>query len=384
MQHYDAVIVGGGVAGGFAALRLAHAGWRIALIEKAARHRHKACGHCLHQRSFASLERAGVLEDVKSAASGRTNSLRVHQVGKRVLQSNFASDDDAAQGLMISRSVLDQLLIDRAAALGAEIFQPARARVIFNASNTRVVVECGSLVTTIQTPLVIGADGVGSSVARIAGLADAASAGRNFGCSFSCNAPKGQDGDSGTIEMFMTDGGYLGMVNDGRGHLHIAMRIAASLRSSQRVPVQFVRAAAHQHERLQSIGLHRLARDDMRHFCAVGPLPWQPRNVASNRAALVGDAAGYIEPFTGEGMTWALQSADALATVLEQTPPGTWNEKLATAYARQWKRQVSRRQRLCRTVATALKSPRLTGMCISAARRMPALTNHVVRMVVAS
>ena len=385
MQHYDAIIVGGGVAGAFAALRLVRAKWQVALIEKGMRNRHKACGHCLHQRCFPVLERAGILDQVKAAATARTRAVRIHDGGARWLHAGFADDDHGAEGLVISRHELDQLIIDRAAEEGARVFQSTSAQLILNQrARAHVHVHQSSQCFQMRAPLVIGADGVGSAVARTAGLASRASAGRNYGCSFSIKSPVDLDAKQGTIELFLTRGGYLGMVGSGADHLHIAMRIAAGNDMKGVRPLQFLHQNAKCHERLRMIGLHKAQSEDLRDFCATGPFPWRPSRVATDRIALIGDAAGYIEPFTGEGMTWALHSADALCSILMQARPGTWNSIMAREYARRWKKLLSRRHALCQTFAAAMHSRRIAGMCLGAARRTPALTNHLVRMVVSA
>jgi flavin-dependent dehydrogenase len=113
-------------------------------------------------------------------------------------------------------------------------------------------------------------------------------------------------------------------------------------------------------------------------------MPWQPRRctIAHGQTALVGDAAGYVEPFTGEGMSWAIQCADVLAGVLADVAPGTWAGALARRYIRAWKHQVGRRQRVCRLLACALARPRLWRLLFDAGSNVPWLTRRLVDRVV--
>jgi 2-polyprenyl-6-methoxyphenol hydroxylase-like FAD-dependent oxidoreductase len=386
MKRFDAVVIGGGPAGSLTALRLARAGWGVGLIEKGPRHRHKTCGHCLHARSFQALERAGVLHQIRASAVGSTATVVVRDEVSRCVRSHFANANDLNRGLVISRQTLDQLLIDRAAELGAEVFQESMARLVLTEKPCAMVaVRSDGKSFRVRTPLVIGADGVGSGVARAAGLASPESAGRNFGCSFSMAMhAAAEEIPAQTIAMFLAADGYLGVVRESNCRLHVAMRIGAAGTPDRRNPLGFVHAVAWRFPVLQAMGMHCLSRDHVHNFCAVGPIPWRPRRLANPRVALVGDAAGYIEPFTGEGMTWALTSAETLCNVLETCGPGRWDAACIEEYVDSWKREVGRRHWLCRAVATALASRRITGLCMRAAGRVPAMTDRVVRMVVAA
>ena len=114
---------------------------------------------------------------------------------------------------------------------------------------------------------------------------------------------------------------------------------------------------------------------------AAGPIPCCPHRVASARVALVGDAAGYLEPFSGEGMSWAVESAAILAGVAADGARGRWDATYGRRYERAWRGRIRRRQRLCRLLAMTLDRPRLTGALHGAARRHPALAGWIARRV---
>ena len=99
-------------------------------------------------------------------------------------------------------------------------------------------------------------------------------------------------------------------------------------------------------------------------------MPWRPREVASPRGVLVGDAAGYVEPFTGEGMSWAIESA----VLLDQAAD-------PVAYARSYRRALRRRQRWCGLVVGALRRPRVAGLMFRAALARPVLADLIARRV---
>lgn len=125
-----------------------------------------------------------------------------------------------------------------------------------------------------------------------------------------------------------------------------------------------------------------LARDDMANLRAGGPIPCHPRRVADDRCALVGDAAGYVEPCTGEGMACAIQGAHVLRGVLEGVHPGTWNERLAQRYQIAWRNRIAARQRWCSMIAFALQRPSLFNLLIRLGRGRQSLAQRLVDQVV--
>jgi menaquinone-9 beta-reductase len=89
-----------------------------------------------------------------------------------------------------------------------------------------------------------------------------------------------------------------------------------------------------------------------------GTLPLTRHNplLAGWRLFVLGDAAGYVEPFTGEGIAWALTAAVAVAPLAEQAR-AAWDPRLATLWHRRYDVLIRRRQRLCRMLSGVLKRP---------------------------
>lgn len=382
-ERFDAAIVGGGPAGALAARLLAQRGWRVLLVERGARNRNKTCGHCLAGRALPILDEAGLLECVRAIATGRTASLRVHDERGSCLSAPIAADAHG-ENLIVPRSQFDQLLRDAAAEAGATVWHDAAARVLrVHHEQSQLRVGHASQRIDVECRLLIGADGVGSAVARAGGLADASNAGRKFGFAFDV-AANADAIESGAIEMFLAPGGYLGVVRQNDDTLHVAALLAASDGRGTNVPAAFVAKVAALHPAIQhALGdLARSAalRDPNHQFIAVGPMPWRPRAVSSRALALVGDAAGYIEPFTGEGIAWALHSATLLAKAIE-AGDGAWNRSAADIYADMWRNEIQRRQRVCGWLAATLERPRLSRWMLRAGRAVPMVTRRLVREV---
>src|SRR5262249_53573698 len=103
----------------------------------------------------------------------------------------------------------------------------------------------------------------------------------------------------------------------------------------------------------------------------------RPARLAAGRLFVVGDASGYVEPFTGEGMAWAVMSAAALAPIAARAIH-RWDDGLIREWEATHRRVVGRRQRVCRVVSRVLRSPLLTRLAVRALRLLPVLSRPVV------
>src|SRR5262249_61026451 len=102
--------------------------------------------------------------------------------------------------------------------------------------------------------------------------------------------------------------------------------------------------------------------------CRARPaLTRQARRRAAERVFVIGDAAGYVEPFTGEGMAWALASGAAVVPLAA----AEWRPELMREWAARYRDVVSRRQAACRAAAAVLRHPLLTAAPVAVLARVP-------------
>jgi 2-polyprenyl-6-methoxyphenol hydroxylase-like FAD-dependent oxidoreductase len=104
----------------------------------------------------------------------------------------------------------------------------------------------------------------------------------------------------------------------------------------------------------------------------------QTRPLAGDRIFLIGDAAGYVEPFTGEGIAWALISAQAVVPLVLSAIDG-WDQGLGQAWSRLHRRLIGRRQFVCRAVAAGLRRPWLASVGFEVLSRVPAAAGFGLR-----
>ncbi|MFM7150307.1 MAG: NAD(P)/FAD-dependent oxidoreductase, partial [Gemmataceae bacterium] len=108
------------------------------------------------------------------------------------------------------------------------------------------------------------------------------------------------------------------------------------------------------------------------------PLTRTTRHVSGHRFFVVGDATGYVEPFTGEGMAWGLTSAISLAEMASDAVK-TWSPRMAQSWHHHHVYHVRPRQRWCRFLAGMLRHQGLTSALVKTLGHFPGLSNPVVR-----
>lgn len=337
-KRYDAVVIGAGPAGCVAALSLARRGVRALMIEKAARGRWKVCGCCLGATGIDALHDADLghvlgasspLDSFTLAARGRRTTLRL---------SGFAT---------ISRELLDRSLAEAAEAAGVETLWNTSASASLDGT---AMLNDG---TEIRTGAIIDASGLQGQ----RGSAPRVSRSARIGLGLATGDSRCK---SGELTMAVGRGGYLGRVALPDGRVDFAAAVTPG----------FVRTSGSPINALQTIwqGAGLDPADVPDGAWRGTPALTRSRDAQDGRILRVGDAAGYIEPFTGEGMSWALLAAsrvadDAIACI-ERGPE-------ASAWARTLHRLLSKRHARCRAVSIAVRSPSLVSASILAATIMP-------------
>jgi flavin-dependent dehydrogenase len=117
------------------------------------------------------------------------------------------------------------------------------------------------------------------------------------------------------------------------------------------------------------------------HWLGTPALSRRTLPLADRNLFLVGDAAGYVEPFTGEGMTWAMRAAVEVAPFVEHKLAGN---DVFQAWTERGVRRFAQQSRWCRTLSQSLRSPWLVGASLGALSLAPQLAAPVIRRIAAS
>ena len=160
---YDAIIVGAGPAGSTAAILLASAGWSVALIEKQPFPRRKVCGACIGASNLPLLAALGIGDAFAQLAGPELREVALY-CGDRVVQAPLPAVPNARHpwGRALGREAFDVLLLERARALGVNLWQPWSMRTFDRSAG---VFRCGiearpaQGLTELRAPVLIMANG---------------------------------------------------------------------------------------------------------------------------------------------------------------------------------------------------------------------------------
>jgi len=302
MEAFDVAVVGAGPAGSAAAIGLAQRGYEVALIEKKSFPREKLCGDFINPINWPLFRELGVEHEVLALPHARVSGFRITTTAGREAVAQFtASEHGRSLGLGLRRAYLDQVLFDRAAALGVKVFQGRRLVDLSRAAQVWRLRSDGG--EKWQAKIVIGADGRNSWVAPRLGLSKRAAVGGRS-VAFQCRLEYAGAID-GKVEIHLFRGGYAGVVGLGDGTLNLCLAVDKRTLPRER-SAEFVFARILPHNPFLRDILKR--SEIMSELRSVYPVHFPSRRCYGDRALLVGDAARVSEPVTGEGIFFAIRS----------------------------------------------------------------------------
>jgi flavin-dependent dehydrogenase len=415
--HWQAIVIGAGPAGAAVATRLAARGLAVLLVDAAAMPRPKLCGCCLSPTALGELAALHRLAREVHQAPAAAIDGGLPPGSRPLARVCLATAAVTAvvpmpRGAVVSREALDADGVRRAIAAGAAWLPRTRATTLADeqgrvtvglasaadpASRSPTVSDTGSRsisdTGSLTAEIAIVATGLGDAI-RCAGGADggerrvAADSRVGLGTTLPADAGGPPPGD---LVMAVSRRGYCGVVRLEDGRIDIAAAVDRGLVAAAGSPAAAIAGllAETGGERAANLGSPAAAeRLAVATFRGTPPLT-RRRLVASpsGRILRIGDAAGYVEPFTGEGIGWALAAArlcdEALGPLV--TPAGRMAGDIAAAgirYAFAHGRHFAAHHARCRRVALVVRRPWLVGPALRLARLAPAVAARVVPLVV--
>lgn len=311
------IVVGGGPAGASTAFALSRAGVRVLVLDRARFPRPKPCAEYLSPQASRLLEGMGALERVERAGAAHLAGMIVRAPNGALIRGDFVASHGYRafrdRGLALRRSVLDPILLDRARDAGVDVREGSRVSDVTRDAAGRAtgvrVLDADGTARSITARLVIGADGLRSVVGRRLGLTRL----RRWPKRLALVAHyEGFAGVTAWGEMHVErDVGYVGIAQVDAGLTNVAMVVPArfaSLVSADRTAFfeRWLRERPQLAPRVH--GARRVSP-----VLATGPFASHARRAWAPGAALVGDAADFFDPFTGEGIYAALRGGELLA-----------------------------------------------------------------------
>lgn len=310
----DAIVVGGGPAGSVTAALLAERGRHVLLLDKARFPRHKACSDYVNPFGARLLAALGLESELAALGAHRMEGMRIHAPGGERFFANFGAAEEGARVIGLTRYRLDALLLDRARAAGVEVREGAHARgLIVEEGGTRgVVATIGGSRESLRALLTIGADGRHGVVARALGVSISPSWPRHTGLAAHY---RGVVGLNRWGEMHVGRHGYAGLAPLEEGLTNVAFVSPSEAVAQRRGSLEeyFVAGLAG----IPAVAEKLAGAERVGAIRGVGPMAHGVRRVAGDGFLLVGDAAGFLDPFTGQGIAEALQGATLAAPIAD-------------------------------------------------------------------
>jgi len=337
-DSFDAAVVGAGPAGSAAAAVLARAGRKVLLLEKDVFPRHKVCGEFLSADALPDLELFGAREKVERATRERMTRGALFLPGGRDVRFRLP-----APALGISRFLLDDLLAGNARAAGADVRFGARVLAAVARSSEAFAVRFvrDQSEVTVEARAIIGAWGRWDALDRALERGFLARRSRYFGWS------RDYGGDSGFLEgevrLYLFSGGYCGLSRVEGGLVNLAGVVSEE--TFQRAGAGWAGVVRHARQGNSALeaDLSKLSPGPIG-FLGTGPVFFTAKPPTENGILMAGDAAGVLDPFSGEGQSAALASGVLAAETVDRFIAGELSrEACAAAYEAAWRRRFAKR-----------------------------------------
>jgi flavin-dependent dehydrogenase len=355
MEIFDVAIVGGGPAGSTCAAFCALAGLRTVILERERFPREKVCGDCLNPSCWPVLERVGLAQRVLNLPHSKLSSVEFIAIDGHKVIVDLPTGDDCE--VSVKRSIFDDLLLRRACELGAQVCEGTVVTSLAHEGDWKIVTAAYE---TFRARTLIGADGRNSTVARLRNLLPRPTRDR---VSLQAHIPLPRNFGERIVLQFLREG-YSGQAPVSQIELNLCL--------VGRPPT-----------------ISKLRQWAQRHFEIPADQPWRtitpltraPVPCIHENLLFIGDAARVVEPFTGEGIYYAIRSGEVAAAAIAKIIKGEDRQLALRELARASAEMYRGRLWINRLARAAVLSPHIASFLIQAARVQPILRSLTAKIV---
>jgi Dehydrogenases (flavoproteins) len=356
MEIFDVAIIGGGPAGSSSAAFCALAGLHTLVLERERFPREKVCGDCLNPSCWPVLERLGLTQRVWDLPHSKLTSVEFIAIDGHKVIVDLPTGNDCE--LSIKRSLFDDLLLKRACELGAHLREETTVTALAHDQDWKVETATRE---SFRARALIGADGRNSTVARLRNLLPRPARER---VALQAHIPLPRNFGRRIVLQFLREG-YSGQapVNETELNLCLVGKPAT---------------------------ISRLRQWAQRHFEIPANQPWRtitpltraPVPCAHENLLFVGDVARVVEPFTGEGIYYALRSGELAAGAIRKIVRGQDRQSALREFARASGEMYRGRLWINRLARAAVLSPRFGSFFVHAAQINPSILKLLTAKIV--
>ncbi|HXQ01353.1 MAG TPA: NAD(P)/FAD-dependent oxidoreductase, partial [Candidatus Udaeobacter sp.] len=375
MQTFDVAIVGGGPAGSSCAAFCSLAGLHTLVVERERFPREKVCGDCLNPSCWPVLERLGLTQRVWDLTHSKLTSVEFIAIDGHKVIVDFPTGEDCE--LSIKRSLFDDLLLKRACDLGVHVREETTVTALKHCNSEK---SCSH--GPVARPVLCAPQESGYKVFQPGWKIET-----NSGESFLARVLVGADGRNSTVARLRNL-----LPRPARERVALQAHIPLPRNFGKRIVLQFLREGYSGQAPVNEIELNlclvgrpptisRLRQWAQRHFEIPADQPWRtitpltraPVPCANENLLFIGDAARVVEPFTGEGIYYALRSGELAAAAIAKIISGKDRQFAFREFARASAEMYQGRLWINRLARAAVLSPRIGSLFVRAARINPSI-----------
>jgi geranylgeranyl reductase family protein len=317
MNRYDVIVIGGGPAGSATALLLLDSGYKVALLDQARFPRDKVCGEFISPAADAILKRLGVLSTIEALSPVRLRGVAIssyEKTGFTVEYPPLPGTSCPMTSLSLSRFIFDRLLIEKVRQVGGAVKEGHKV--------TDFIVEAGRVVGVrgrddtktpfeLRASVVVDAGGRNAVSLRRFDLKKKNKGSSKVALAAHWKTPKPLDK---FCTMHVSPPGYTGIAPTGESQVNVVLVVdKKSLQGQNDLHDFYVRTVLKNPLRRKLLDKAEV-EEKVR---TVDSLAFSVRPVQTGGLVLVGDASGFIDPFTGEGIYLSLRSAEIAHDVID-------------------------------------------------------------------
>ncbi len=347
MEIFDVAIIGGGPAGSSCAAFCALAGLEALVLERERFPREKVCGDCLNPSCWPVLERLGLAKQVRDLPHSKLASVEFIAIDGHKVVADLPTADECE--LSVKRSLFDDLLLKRARELGAQVREETIVTALAHEEDWKVVTAAGE---TFRARILIGADGRNSTVARLRDLLPRSARER---VALQAHIPLPRNFGKRVVLQFLREG-YSGQAPVNETELNLCL-------VGRPPTISSLRQWAQRHFEIP----------DNQPWRTITPLTRSPVPCAHENLLFIGDAARVVEPFTGEGIYYALRSGELAAGAIAKIISGKDRLPALREFTRVCTEMYRGRLWINQLARTAVLSPQIASFLIRFAPLSPAM-----------